>query len=69
MELLSPFHLLVILAVLFLFFPIWLVPIYRIVARTGHSGWFCLLAFVPVANVIFLWVLAFVRWPAVDRGA
>ena len=42
-------------------------PIFRIVSRTGHSGWWSLLAFIPGLNWIFVWVFAFVRWPAVDR--
>ena len=43
-----------------------LVPLWRIVTRTGHNGWWSLLAFVPIGNLIGLWILAFTRWPAVD---
>jgi hypothetical protein len=46
--------------------PIVLVPFWRIVKRTGHGGWWSLLAFIPFGNLIGLWLLAFVRWPAVD---
>lgn len=42
-------------------------PIYRIISRTGLSGWWSLIAFVPVANYIFLWAFALMRWPALDR--
>jgi len=41
-------------------------PYYRIIRRTGHSGWWVLTMALPVGNVIMLWVFAFVRWPAVD---
>jgi hypothetical protein len=57
----SPLVMMVIILV------IGLVPVWRIVRRTGHSGWWALLTFVPLANVIGLWILAFSRWPAVDR--
>lgn len=68
MAFVSPFHLLVVLIVIF-GYALCLIPIYRIIRRTGNSGWLCLLALVPFVNVIFLWVFAFVPWPTVDRGA
>ncbi len=42
------------------------VPVVKILHRTGRSGWWCLLFFVPLVNLIGLWVFAFTRWPAVD---
>jgi len=42
------------------------VPIARILHRSGRSAWWTILAFVPLLNLIFLWVFAFGRWPAVD---
>ncbi len=42
------------------------IPFWRIVRRTGHSGWWSLLAFIPFANFVGLWLLAFGRWPAID---
>jgi hypothetical protein len=44
------------------------IPISRIVKRTGHSAWWSLLVFVPLANFIGLWMLAFSQWPAIDRS-
>jgi uncharacterized membrane protein YhaH (DUF805 family) len=44
-----------------------LIPAAHILHRTGHSRWWCLLMIVPLLNVIGLWVLAYVRWPAVDK--
>jgi hypothetical protein len=52
---------LVVMAILF-------VPVVKILRRTGHSGWWVLLYFVPIANIIGLWVFAFAHWPALDRG-
>ena len=42
------------------------VPVASILRRAGRSGWWTILAFVPLLNLIFLWVFAFSRWPAVD---
>jgi hypothetical protein len=42
-------------------------PVWRIIKRTGHSGWWSLLMFIPLVNFVALWIFAFVSWPAVDR--
>lgn len=44
------------------------VPMAMIIGRTGHSRWWVIAFFVPIVNVIALWVLAFVRWPALPAG-
>lgn len=44
-------------------------PLFRILRRTGHSGWWSLLALVPFANLVGLWVFAYARWPALDGTA
>lgn len=41
------------------------IPVARIIRGTGRSRWWCLLCFVPCANLIGLSVLALIRWPAV----
>jgi hypothetical protein len=52
----------VIMAVL----AIW--PIWRIVGRAGYRGAWSPLLFVPIVNIILLYVFAFARWPALaDR--
>lgn len=38
-------------------------PVWKILSRLGLSGWWSLVAFIPVVNLIALWVLAFIRWP------
>jgi hypothetical protein len=42
------------------------VPIANILHRTGHSRWWVVLAFIPIVNLICLWIFAFGRWPTVD---
>jgi hypothetical protein len=54
------------LVMMFIILPIFLVPFWRIVKRTGHSGWWSVIAFIPFANLVGVWLLAFVRWPAID---
>jgi uncharacterized membrane protein YhaH (DUF805 family) len=43
------------------------VPVASILHRAGRSRWWMLIAFIPLLNLIGLWVFAFTRWPAVDR--
>lgn len=38
-------------------------PLAIVLRRTGHSGWWALLYFVPLLNLIGLWVWAFKKWP------
>jgi len=38
----------------------------RILNKAGFSGWFSLLSLVPLLNLIFLWVFAFIDWPNLD---
>jgi uncharacterized membrane protein YhaH (DUF805 family) len=59
----GPVHLLIVLIILGAIIP----PVFRIIRRMGHSGWWCLLFFIPLLNWIGLWVLAYVQWPAVDK--
>jgi hypothetical protein len=56
MPVLMPIFLLVVLGV----------PIAQILHRAGHSRWWTILAFVPLLNLIGLWVFAFARWPNLD---
>lgn len=38
-------------------------PIGRILARLGYSPFWSILAFVPVANLVGLWIVALREWP------
>ena len=50
-----------------LYIAIFVVPIAKILSRVGLSGWWSILAVIPLANIIFLWVFAFIRWPALPE--
>jgi hypothetical protein len=39
------------------------VPIMQILKRTGFSRAWVLILFVPIVNLVFLWIYAFKRWP------
>jgi hypothetical protein len=41
-------------------------PVVRILRRAGLSGWWSILVFLPLFNVVALWIFAYARWPAVD---
>lgn len=39
------------------------VPVAHILSRVGLSIWWTILAFIPLVNVIALWVFAYAQWP------
>ena len=39
------------------------VPVMQILKRTGFSRAWVLILFVPLVNLVFLWIYAFTRWP------
>jgi uncharacterized membrane protein YhaH (DUF805 family) len=45
------------------------IPVATILHRAGRSRWWTLIAFIPVLNLIGLWVFAFSRWSTVDRAS
>jgi hypothetical protein len=45
---------------------VFLVPIIKLLRRTGHHAFSCLLAVVPRLNFIAFWIFAFKPWPT-DR--
>jgi hypothetical protein len=40
-----------------------LIPVGKLLRRTGHNPGWCLLALFPVLNLIALWLFAFKPWP------
>jgi hypothetical protein len=42
-------------------------PVANILHRT--SRWWLLIAFIPLINLIGLWVFAFTRWPAINSAS
>ena len=57
-------HWIVALIVLF----VALFPVIKILQKAGYSGWWVLIWFVPVANIVFLWVFAFADWPNLQKS-
>ncbi len=45
-----------------------LVPIAEIIRKAGYSRIWILVWFVPLVNIIMLWVFAFSRWPAESKS-
>ena len=39
----------------------------RIANRAGYSKWWLVALFVPILNVIMIWIFAFADWPALHR--
>lgn len=39
----------------------------KIVTKAGYSGWYVLLSFVPLVNVVAFLVFAFSKWPIEQR--
>ncbi len=44
------------------------VPLGVILRRMGFSVWWLLLFLVPTGIIVGMWLVAFVRWPAVARA-
>jgi uncharacterized membrane protein YhaH (DUF805 family) len=42
-------------------------PYVKIIQKAGYSGWHALWMFVPIANLVMLFVFAFSRWPIEDK--
>jgi hypothetical protein len=59
---LSIFHWIIVILVLVLYG----VPTAKILGRAGYSKWWTIVFFVPLLNIIALWVFAYCRWPSID---
>jgi hypothetical protein len=62
---LSIWHWIIVILVL----AIYGVPITKILERAGWSKWWIILFFVPLVNIVMLWVFAYSRWPTLGRGS
>ena len=40
-----------------------MVPIGQLLRRMGFSRWWILLSFVPIINIVGLWIVAYAKWP------
>ena len=45
-----------------------LVPVVKLLRRTGHNAAWCLLSVIPGLNFIAFWLFAFKPWPADKAG-
>ncbi len=43
-----------------------IVPFWKITTKAGYPAWLSLLIIVPLANIIFIYYLAFSRWPSLS---
>lgn len=41
-----------------------ILPLWKITSKAGFPGALSFLILIPVANIVFLYVLAFAEWPA-----
>ena len=54
-----------LIIVLILLIP--LIFLSKILNKAGFSGWFSLSSLIPLINLIFLWVFAYINWPNIDQ--
>lgn len=51
-----------------IFFVFWIgvvaVPLWRIAVKAGYPGALSLLMWIPLVNILLLWLFAFMKWPA-----
>lgn len=59
----SIYHWIIVIFMVTVFPLLYLVPTWKIVSKAGYSGAWSLLSFVPVVNLVMLWVFAFSTWP------
>ena len=45
------------------------IPAWKIVSKAGYNGAWSLLIFVPLVNLIMMYVFAFSEWPVEKPGA
>jgi hypothetical protein len=60
-------ELIIIGVVLALVVVCYIIPFWRICSKAGYSGALALLMFVPLANIVLLFFLAFSKWPIERR--
>ena len=43
------------------------IPFWKITSKAGYSGWLSLLMIVPIVNLIYLYFIAFAKWPSIAK--
>jgi len=44
------------------------IPFWKITSKAGYSGWLSLLIIVPLVNVIYMYFIAFAKWPSLTKS-
>ncbi len=47
--------------------PIVVIPYWKIFSKAGFSGWLSLLMFLPLINLIVLYIVAFSDWKTISK--
>ena len=55
-----------VIVVMFIIIPVWIWG--RIANKAGYSRWWVALMFIPLVNLIMIWVFAFANWPALEQA-
>jgi len=63
-----PMHWLILLLVLAASVGV-VIPIAKILRRMGFNAAWCLVYFVPIANLIGLWLIAYLPWPTSEKAS
>ena len=45
-----------------------IIPMWRTITKAGYNGWWVLLYFIPLVNIVMFWVFAYSDWPALAEG-
>jgi hypothetical protein len=61
-------ELLSLLVMTALWIVVWVVPFWKIFSKAGFPGALSLLMLIPVVQIVVLFVVAFSRWPALERA-
>lgn len=57
-------NLIIIYGVMLVYILLLVVPLWKIITKAGRKGVWSFVIFLPVLNIIFLWLFAFSKWPA-----
>jgi hypothetical protein len=65
---LGELELLSILVVVAFWIVVWVVPFWKIFSKAGFPGSLALLMLIPVVQIVVVFIVAFSRWPALERA-
>ena len=44
----------------------WTLLLARIAGKAGFNKWWAVVTFIPLINIVFVWVFAFSKWPVLE---